>query len=164
MKRILLIFGLFLTGSVYAQNYTRDAGIRLGDHFIATGRMHMDDENALELMLFLGRGGVTVTILKEFFVPALNHLSDNLYFQYGFGAHLGFRNMDHYQVLTRTYELDEKTFTPLLGLDGLVGIEYRFPEFPVLIGFDIKPYFEYSTTQFFTLYLQSVGFSLKYRF
>jgi hypothetical protein len=72
--------------------------------------------------------------------------------------------MDHYQVLNRTYVLDEKQFTPLLGVDGGVGLEYRFAEFPVVMAVDWRPYFEYSTTQIFSIYLQSVGLSLKYRF
>jgi len=53
---------------------------------------------------------------------------------------------------------------PLLGIDGLVGVEYRFPEFPALISLDMRPYFEYSTIQIFSIYLQSIGISFKYRF
>lgn len=164
IKSALLAFSLFLMGNLYAQNYTRDAGIRLGDGFTATFRQYIDNDQALEGMLFIGRGGATFTVLKEFFVPALSHLSENLFFQYGFGAHLGFRNMDQYTVLNRTYQLDEWRITPLLGVDGLAGIEYRFPEFPVILGMDIKPYFEYSTTQIFSIYLRSVGISAKYKF
>ena len=68
------------------------------------------------------------------------------------------------KFLSRTYELEDFRFTPLLGLDGLIGLEYRFPEFPLLISVDAKPYFEYSTIQIFSIYLQSIGFSIKYRF
>jgi hypothetical protein len=147
-----------------AQNYTRDAGIRLGDHFIATYRQYDHADQALEGLLFIGRHGMTVTVLKEYFQPAFKEASDNLYFIYGFGAHVGFRNTDSYQVFNRTYILENQTFTPLIGVDGMAGIEYRFPEFPVILGMDIRPYFEYSITQIFSLYLQSVGISLKYKF
>ena len=64
-----MIFGLILAGSAYAQNYTRDAGIRLGDFFTATYRQHLDDDQALEGMISFGRGGMTFTVLKEFFEP-----------------------------------------------------------------------------------------------
>jgi hypothetical protein len=164
MKKTLLLFGLLFAGSVYAQNYTRDTGIRLGDGFTATFREHLDDKQAMEGLLYFGRGGITATILKEYFTPALSQISGNLFFIYGFGAHVGFRNMDHYKVFNRTYQLDEWTFTPLLGVDGLAGVEYRFPEFPVLISLDMRPYFEYSTTQIFSIYLLSMGISFKYRF
>lgn len=164
VKNTLLILTLLLAGKVCAQHYTRDAGLRVGDCFTATYRQHLDDERALEGMASIGRGGFTCTVLKEFFIPAFSSVSQNLFFQYAFGAHVGFRNVDHYQVLNRTYVLDEKRVTPLLGVDGGVGLEYRFTEFPVVMGFDWRPYFEYSTTQIFSIYLQSVGFSFKYRF
>jgi hypothetical protein len=164
MNRILLLLGLFAMGPLNAQHYTRDGGIRIGDSFTATIRQHSDDEQALEGLLYIGRGGMTITILKEYFKPALSQISGNLFFMYGFGAHVGYRNMDHYEVFNRTYRLDEWRFTPLLGIDGLVGVEYRFPEFPALISLDMRPYFEYSTIQIFSIYLQSIGISFKYRF
>ncbi|HEX2394823.1 MAG TPA: hypothetical protein VHI78_05715, partial [Bacteroidales bacterium] len=110
------------------------------------------------------RRGAKITILKEHTMPALGHLSENIFFIYGYGAHAGFRYADRYRVLNRTYGLDEYRFMPLLGLDGLVGLEYRFPEFPVMVGLDFKPYFEYSSIQIFNVYLNSIGISIKYRF
>lgn len=164
VKHSLLILILLLAGKVFAQHYTRDAGLRVGDCFTATYRQHINEDRALEGLASIGRNGFTVTVLKEYFIPAFSSVSRNLFFQYSFGAHIGFRNMDHYQVLNRTYVLDEKQFTPLLGVDGGVGLEYRFAEFPVVMAVDWRPYFEYSTTQIFSIYLQSVGLSLKYRF
>ncbi len=164
MRASLLILFLFAGSSLIAQNYTRDAGIRVGDYFTATFRSHQNDTEALEANVFIGRHGATIGVLKEYFEPALGYVSDNLYFQYGMGIHLGFRYIDHYRVLNRVYQLDSYRFTPLFGVDGLVGLEYRFPEFPFLIGIDIKPYFEYSSIQIFSIYLQSAGISIKYRF
>ena len=164
MKKTLLVIGLFVSGIACAQNYTRDAGLRVGDYFTATYRQYLEEDQGIEGMLFFGRRGITLTVLREHFQPALGHISGNLYFQYGYGAHLGFRYLDHYQIINRTYQLDGYKLTPLLGIDGLIGLEYRFPEFPFLVSLDIKPYFEYSTIQIFSIYLQSVGFSIKYRF
>jgi hypothetical protein len=164
MRRILLAIGLFLTGAVNAQNYTRDVGVRVGDYFTASFRQYLEEDQAIEVMWFIGRHGSTVGVMKEFFQPVLGHISGNLFMQYGYGAHVGFRYTDHYQVLNRTYQLDDERFAPLLGIDGLIGIEYRFPEFPFLISVDLKPYFEYSTIQIFSIYLQSAGISIKYRF
>ena len=164
MKRYLLICTVLLAGKVYSQHYTRDAGVRLGDYFSATYRQITEEDEALEGILFIGRHGMTATVLKEYFQPAFSHISDHLWFQYGFGAHVGFRYTDRYRMLNRTYRLEKYTFAPLLGVDGLIGLEYRFPEFPFLLGIDIKPYFEYSTTPIFSIYLQSIGISLKYRF
>jgi hypothetical protein len=164
MRRILMVFGLFLSGIVNAQNYTRDAGVRVGDFFSATYRQHIEDDLAAEGIMFIGRHGMTITVMKVHFQPALGNISENLYFQYGYGAHLGFRYTDHYKVLNRTYQLEDYRFTPLLGIDGLIGLEYRFSEFPFLLSVDFRPYFEYSTIQVFSIYLQSAGISIKYRF
>jgi hypothetical protein len=164
MKRLLLILAVLLAGRVCAQNYTRDAGVRLGDFYSASYRQYNETDEAVEALLFVGRHSITFTLMKEYFLPVFNHMSDNLWFQYGFGAHVGFRYTDSYQVLNRTYRLEKNTFTPLLGIDGLIGLEYHFPEFPFMVGIDMKPYFEYSTTPIFSIYLQSVGVSLKYRF
>lgn len=164
MRLFLLISIIFIALNVQGQNYTRDVGVRVGDYFTAMGRIHSDDTQALEGMLFIGRKSITIAIMKEHFEPAFGHISENLYFEYGYGAHFGFRYMDHYKILNRTYLLEDNKMTPILGLDGLVGLEYRFREFPFLISMDIKPYFEYSTIQIFSLYLQSVGLSIKYRF
>jgi hypothetical protein len=163
--RILIISLLtFLSITAGAQNYTRDAGIRVGDYFSATYRMFIEEDQAFEGMFFIGRHGATFTILKEQFIPALGQISENLRFEFGYGAHVGFRYTDHYKVLNRTYDLGDYRMSPLLGIDGLVGIEYRFPDLPVVMSIDIKPYFEYSTIQIFDLYLQSIGISIKYRF
>lgn len=165
MRRILPIPALLLICMMTnAQNYTRDAGIRVGDFFSASCRQFSAEDEALEGILFIGRQGFTVSILKEHFEPALGNISDNLFIQYGYGAHIGLRRTDHYQVFNRTYRFDDKTINPLLGVDGLIGIEYRFPEFPFLVSLDFKPYFEFSTLQIFSIYLQSFGMSIKYRF
>jgi hypothetical protein len=164
MRRFLLVFGLTVSGILNAQNYTRDAGIRVGDYLSASYRIYSEDDQAIEGLLFFGRKGITFTIMKEHFQPALGHISEYLYFTYGYGAHLGFRYLDHYKVLSRTVQYDDYRLTPLLGLDGIIGVEYRFPEFPFMVSLDAKPYFEFSTIQIFSIYLQSVGFSIKYRF
>ncbi len=164
MRKLLLFIGLLITGITSAQNYTRDAGLRVGDFFSATYRVHQNENQAVEGILFIGRSGATIGIMKEHFQPALGQISDNLFFEYGYGVHIGFRYTDHYKILNRTYELYSFRFSPLFGVDGLIGVEYRFPEFPFLISVDIKPYFEYSTIQIFNIYLQSAGISIKYRF
>jgi hypothetical protein len=127
-------------------------------------RQFVDENQAIEGMVSGSSRGLKITIMKEHFQQTLGHVSGNLYFQYGYGVHVGFRYINHYKVLNRTYALDDYRFTPLLGLDGMVGIEYRFPDFPFIVGMDIKPFFEYSTIQIFNLYLNSVGISIKYRF
>jgi len=163
-KNWIMVLLLLISTKAMSQNYTRDAGMRIGDYFSLTYRQYHRNDQALEGILFFGRQGITFGVLKEFFQPAFGRVSQNLFFQYGYGAHIGYRYTDHYRILNRTYELEQYTFTPLIGIDGLVGLEYRFPEFPFLISLDFKPYFEFSTIPVFSMYLQSFGLSLKYKF
>jgi len=164
MRKTLLAICLWIPGVICAQNYTRDAGIRVGDFVSVSYRQFQDDFQALEGVLFIGRRGMTIGVLKEHFEPAFGQISENIVFKYGYGAHAGFRSINHYRILNRKYELETYRFTPLIGIDGLIGLEYQFPEIPFLAGIDIKPYVEFSIIQIFSLYLQSVGFSIKYRF
>jgi hypothetical protein len=147
-----------------AQNYTREAGVRFGDYFTATWRIFLHDAQAYEALFSTGQRGAKITVLKQHISPTLGQISDNIYFTYGYGAHAGFRYSDSYNMLDRTYEIDEYRFMPLIGIDGLIAMEYRVPKFPLVLCIDIKPYFEYSTIQIFNIYLNSTGFSIKYRF
>lgn len=164
MRKIFTLAFIFAPSFLLAQNYTRDAGLRFGEFFTATYRQYQEDDQALEGMLNLGRRGMTATVLKEYFKPLPGRGYDNLFFTCGFGAHAGFRSVNRYRVLNRTYVLEENRVTPLIGIDGMIGLEYRFAEFPFVLGLDVKPYFEYSVVQIFSLYLHSFGISLKYKF
>jgi hypothetical protein len=164
-RKVYIFLFLFLCmGTLKAQNYTRDAGLRLGYPFSVTFRQFYSDDDALECMLSIGRHSVTITALKELFAPALRHFSENTFFIYGFGAHAGIASLDHYRVLNRTYLLNDRMITTLVGIDGLIGFEYRLSDLPFLLSTDFKPYFEYSTIQFFNLNLLNFCISVKYRF
>ena len=43
------------------------------------------------------------------------------------------------------YFYDDKKFSPILGFDGLVGLEYRANEIPFIFGANYKPFMEFST-------------------
>jgi hypothetical protein len=164
MRLYILILVTLIACELKAQNYTRDCGLRFGEYFSMGYRQFVDESQAMEVILSAGRRGVAITVLKEYTQPAFGRVSENLLFVYGFGAHTGFRYADHYKVLNRTYELDGYRFMPLLGIDGYMAVEYRFPDFPVSAGMDFKPYFEYSNIEIFNVNLTGFGFYIKYRF
>ncbi len=157
---LILLLSLQLKG----QHYTRDAGVRGGMLPSVCYRQYNNDFQYSEVMLSLSRNAVRVTFLREYAQPALQEFSENLLFVYGYGAHSGLSRMDHYRMLNRTYFYNDYRFSPVFGIDGYLGLEYRFPEFPFFIGLDIKPFFEFSTTQFFSLWLNDMAFVLKLKF
>jgi hypothetical protein len=163
--RLLVIMLLFLpTLRLNAQYYTRDAGIRAGSFSTICYRTYSDEINYSEILLGLKRDALRATFLKEYMRPALQKFTPNICLVYGFGAHAGLSWMDHYHTLNRTYYLDDYRYSPVFGIDGYLGLEYRFPELPFIIGIDYKPFFEYSTVRFFGLYLFDSAFILKYKF
>ena len=58
---------------------------------------------------------------------------DRLRWYYGGGAHIGFWNGDNV-----TWGDEGSSYT-VIGIDGILGIEYSFSEAPINIGIDWKP-------------------------
>lgn len=124
MKKIIafaaciLLFG----GSAFSQDYTHAIGVRVGGSSGSiTYKQHLQTNNAIEAMLWLDwRSGFSVAGLYEWTTPVINN-DFNLY--YGVGAHLG---------------VSDKDFA--LGIDAIVGLEYKIPNAPIALSLDYKPY------------------------
>ena len=120
--------------------------------------------NAIEAHSLFGKNGLRLRIIRQFFKPALTGFSDNIYFTYGYGAHAGISHYGEYRFLSRNYRLDKQTFGPLIGLDGYLGLEYNIREYPIIIGINVVPFFEFSTNRFFYIFLDDSSISIKYKF
>lgn len=164
MRYFCYIVFIFFSLSAHSQNYTQDFGVRGGSFSGLSYRMFSDDENAVEAILSFRNEGLKFTALREVYRPAYIEFSDNLYFGYGFGGHMGYIYIDKYSFFLNEYHLERKKVAPILGLDALLEIEYRIREFPFIIGLSYKPYMQFSTIQFFNLNLFDSGLSFKYRF
>lgn len=156
---ILLLISLGIKG----QNYMRDAGIRAGNGVIATYRQFYNDEKALELFAGYQYQGLRVGGMREFFSPALTKYSENFRLYYGYGVHTGFTYTNHHKMFNREYRYGW-TFSPVFGMDGILGLEYTFPDVPILVSADVKPFYEFSVHRIFYMSLLEVSFSVKYRF
>ena len=164
MKHFIIITLLFLSMSVSAQDFMHSAGIRGGITSGLTYRAYLNPELAYEgIMSFRGKG-LQLTLLRQKFEPALWHLSDGFFVSYGYGGHLGFTNDYSHQHMFKTVHRQDKKFSPLLGLDGYLALEYHFPGIPVQIGLDYKPYFEFALHEWFQMSVWDIAFTLKYKF
>ncbi|MBN2612728.1 MAG: hypothetical protein JXB00_14320 [Bacteroidales bacterium] len=164
MKLTLLISGLLLCMAGISQNYTRDAGLRFGTLNGITYRQYLGEIKAIEAQSLIGKDGLRFRIMRQFFQPAFNELSDNLYFTYGYGAHAGISRYSNYKFLTRNYSLSDRTVGPLIGLDAYLGLEYNVREYPLIIELSFIPFFEFSTNRFFYILLDDTAISIKYKF
>ncbi len=163
-KRGLCLIGILFSFSLlHAQNYTRDAGIRFGDGTVFAYRQFVKDDLALELFLVFQDRGFRVGGMKQHFLPAFEQYSENFKLYYGYGVHTGISYTNKHQLLNRTYYYDW-TLSPLFGMDGIIGLEYYFPEVPIMVSSELKPFFEFSINRIFILRPVNMSISVKYRF
>ena len=51
-----------------------------------------------------------------------------------------------------------------MGIDGIIGIEYRFLTAPITIGLDMKPYFSFIGFRYVETQFWDTSLSVKYVF
>jgi hypothetical protein len=164
MRILLVLLFLIVSQGLFSQYYTRSAGIRGGSFPGLMYRTFLNEEDAIEVTLSRDKNGFRIGAFREYFKPAFIEFSDNMVLGYGFGAHIGYVYTNKYEMYATDYYFDRKKFSPVFGMDGYVGIDYRIREFPLVFGLDVKPYFEFSTIRIFRLNLFDIAFSVRYRF
>jgi hypothetical protein len=113
---------------------------------------------ALEGVLGFREGGVVFTGLYEIHQEAFG--IHELRFYYGAGAHIGAIGSGVYQ----RFNGDNETFNKasiLLGVDGVLGLEYIIPKSPIAVSLDLNPRLELATGPFGDI---APGLGLKYTF
>lgn len=125
MKKLFCLIAVaFLTlTTVSAQDYKWAAGIRTGGETIGLSvKYSLDGVNALEgIFAMPWDNGFTATVLYERHIPVI---TDGFHFYYGAGGHIG--GWDH-------------RFS--LGIDGIIGLEYKVSAIPLAFSLDYKPVF-----------------------
>jgi hypothetical protein len=168
MKKILFLalFAFIYNNYAHAQDPIREAGIRGGLTSGFTYRQYLHESLSYEAILSYRKSGMQITLLRQVHEmhPYLD-LPSNFDFIYGYGAHAGYYYSDKFRPFGfNDYYYPRRKFSPLLGVDFYAGIEYSFDSFPVLVGFDFKPFFEFSLYQYFKLNIWDFAFTAKYRF
>ncbi len=122
----LLFALLFNFYGLQAQIYEDAVGLRGGFPTGLTYKHMMSNDLAFEGIVGI-RSGITATALLEKHIPIFNDL---LLFYFGAGAHGGtfYNNLD----------VNAKTVAEF-GVDGIVGVDFTFPDFPLNFSVDIKP-------------------------
>jgi hypothetical protein len=137
MKKIILTltFVIFIYAFASAQDYNTGVGLRLGFSNGLTVKHFIGHRSALEGLLSTRWRGFEITGLYEVHNQAFDVERLNWYF--GGGGHIGFWNGDN------TYGRwgDEGVNYIVIGIDGILGIEYNFEAVPVNISLDWKPAF-----------------------
>ena len=135
MKKIIasLLFSLFLLSGSYAQDYNTGIGVRAGFANGLTIKHFIGSNAALEGIIASRWRGFEITGLYELHYNAFNTPRLNWYI--GFGGHFGYWNGNY-----ANWGNPGENYS-VIGVDGILGLEYNFIEVPINISLDWKPAF-----------------------
>jgi hypothetical protein len=135
MRKVLLTafmaLGVFALSQ--AQDYSTGIGLRGGLSNGITVKHFIGSKTAVEGLLASRWQGFELTGLFEIHAPAFD--VDRLHWYYGFGGHMGFWNGNN-----TSWGTPGTSYT-VIGIDGILGLEYNFSEVPINLSIDWKPAF-----------------------
>ncbi len=136
MKRIafLVMVGLISMLNLNAQEYQTALGVRGGFYNGLSIKHFVSSANAVEGVIATHYRGLMIAGMYQMHAPAFE--APGLYWYYGGGAHLGFYDRNY----SPWYNNETGNFS-VLGLMGVVGLEYKIEEIPITIGVDVAPAF-----------------------
>ncbi len=139
MKKYLLLFTLIfsLSATGFGQDYETAGGVRGGFYNGLTIKKFISEKSAFEGILTSRWVGFNVTGLYE--LHSMDAFDvDRLNWYYGIGGHLGYYNGSSYSYWNSSTVTG---YAMVLGIDGILGLEYNFEEIPINVSVDWKPAF-----------------------
>jgi hypothetical protein len=162
LSTLILLSFLLISSRSNAQSsgdYKTAVGLKFGGYENGLSLKYFTTSDiALEGILGFRSHGVVITGLYEIHQEAFG--VHELKFYYGAGAHIGSEGSGVY----RTFGGGNQTYNDthiLLGVDGVLGLEYSIPQAPIAISLDLNPRVELATGPFFDI---APGLGLKYTF
>jgi hypothetical protein len=137
MKKYIIIFfiGFCLTTFSNAQDYNTGVGFRGGFSNGLTVKHFVGSHSAFEGILSSRWRGFQVTGLYEIHNQFFD--VERFHWYFGGGAHVGFWNGDYAKWG------DPGIMYTVVGIDGILGLEYNFREIPINLSLDWKPAFNF---------------------
>ena len=150
------------------QNYEKSAGVRFGSTSGFTYKKFMTEDEAIEFIISGRMEGIQFTAMYLFHQPMEFSFNENFYVHYGLGGHVGYERYDDIAKSLSTeagdaFIFEDKSFF-VMGVDANLGIEYRWLEVPITIGFDVKPIFNFIGMRHTRAKFWDSGISFKYVF
>jgi hypothetical protein len=155
MKKIFLlcfIISIFSVSNLKAQSYKTALGIRLSSKDAVQNnsvsfKHFLNEKTAIEALLTFDKN-VAIGALVEFHKPV--NSAEGLLWFYGGGAYLGFDSDDT--------DPDRN----LMGFQGIVGLDYKFPNLPINLAIDWKP--ELNIIDNINFEPAAIGFTIRFAF
>lgn len=129
-----------LPGPAMGSSYSTAIGLRGGETSGLTIKHFFGGSAAIEGIFGFWHHGFTATVLYEQHVSAFGAAGLNWY--YGAGGHVAIHTHNTYYGYghRRNGYYDNDNFG--LGVDGIVGLEYKIPQVPIALSIDLKPFIE----------------------
>jgi hypothetical protein len=139
---LLTVITLLLFVSSFGQNHSKNStsyqtalGVKVWDGAGISLKHFFNAKNAGELIGYFYRRGFRLTGLYEIHGPITG--AAGLKWYIGPGVNIGFydydRNNDYDRHYTHTY----------IGIDGVIGLDYKFKAAPINLSLDWQPAFEF---------------------
>ena len=156
IRTFAFLVGICLSTACISQDYNTGIGLRAGFYNGLTIKHFANEKVAIEGIFSSRWRGFEITGLYEVHNVAFD--TQRLKWFFGFGGHVGFWDGDH------THEQwgeRGETYT-VIGIDGILGLEYSFELIPFNIGLDWKP--AYNVFGYEGFWADGSAFSLRYTF
>jgi hypothetical protein len=163
-KFYTIIFLLCLSPAAFSQFYAKEIGLRGGYSGGITFRVNLEEALSYQAQLSYRDQGAIFTMFRQQHKEIGMDRLGNWEFLYGFGVHAGFYFTDSYKILFREIYFGREIFTPVVGMDGYVGIDYKLVDLPMSFGVSFQPYMEISLKQVFGINLWDFGLHVRYMF
>lgn len=137
-KTIFILLTLTLSVTVMAQSSTQGStyrtalGVKVWDGGGITFKHFLEETNAVEFIGYFWNNGFRFTGLYE--IHGAISGAPGLMWYVGPGAHIGFYDYYH-----RDHHIDGT----YIGVDGVLGLDYKFNGAPINISLDWQPSFEF---------------------
>lgn len=134
MKKSLAIILFVLIGvlTLKGQDYKTSLGLRIGYPYGVTVKHFLSEKTAFEGIMAASYHGFVVTGLYEMEYWTGKYPGFNWF--WGFGAHVGF-----WDAGANKYVDDPYYNGAVIGIDGIIGLEYTFDEIPLNLSIDLLP-------------------------
>jgi len=164
MRNLIIIILLCLSASAFSQYYPREIGLRGGYTSGVTFRVNIEDVLSYEMQLSHRHQGVIFTMIRQNHKEIGIDRLGNWEFLYGMGAHFGFYFTDSYRIFFQEIYYSQNLFTPVIGVDGYIGVDYKLEHIPMSFGVSYQPHMEISLRQLFSFNFWDFGVHVRYRF
>ena len=136
------------TTEQYTSPYKKAIGFKLNPGAISY-RSFYTRNKAVEGIGFISLDGFQLTILNEKFTPFAN--AENLTWYMGYGG--------HFNLWSERYKLNNpsKSAGVAVGIDGMLGLDYKLKNTPINISVDIQPAFNFVGASYFDLGWGGIG-------